>query len=742
MTTYFQPMATGYFKVYGNTDVNKNQFWCCTGSGLENFTKLGDSIYYKKDNNLYVTQYLSSVAEWKEKNIRLTQTTSIPDTDTSEFKVNLTGGKTADMKLYLRIPDWIAREPTVMVNDKKEDVVVSGGYVCLDRQWEDGDTVSIRLPMEVRVYGLPDDDNVFGFKYGPVVLSAELGTEDMDKFSGCGASVMLPGSKIVNGAQAMPKDGKRAVLGTETLSIEDTTVEDFVADINDYLVRADDGDELRFELKGTDQNLTFSAHYRQHTQRYGIYWYFTGNDLDPAEAEARILAQKQEGRTNQVKIDVTKAGYGQYEFDDLHQLWENGSQGTSSDNDLNGMTSRHAVADKDFSYRMAVNKEKDNYIVAKLAKIDNGKTLKITIEGQVIYEEVLNYTGDEDVYEVKIPIPDEIVQKAQTVTVTEGDGNQKNYDVLRICFSGKAGENSARLVEEVYIATGYSNNAAIESLKSDVGTVDYDEVAGTYTVTVPSDTEKVGITTKIADTYGLLYIDGKLVNDSIAQKIRVDNETSALTFKVYAEDHETFTEYIVNIQKEAEPQVDKLPYVDVTEDDWFYDGVYYNYLEKTMTGKDKEHFAPYEDLARAQFAIILHRMNGKPKIEYSNVFRDVPENIWYTDAILWAADTKVVTGYTDSGLFGPSDNINREQMAVMMYRYANYKGYDTGNKADFDSFTDAAKVNGFAKDAMKWAVGNEIITGKDNETVLDPQGNATRAECATIIMRFMEKFGK
>lgn len=77
-----------------------------------------------------------------------------------------------------------------------------------------------------------------------------------------------------------------------------------------------------------------------------------------------------------------------------------------------------------------------------------------------------------------------------------------------------------------------------------------------------------------------------------------------------------------------------------------------------------------------------------------------------------------------------------------MYRYANYKGYDTGNKADFDSFTDAAKVNGFAKDAMKWAVGNEIITGKDNETVLDPQGNATRAECATIIMRFMEKFGK
>lgn len=81
---------------------------------------------------------------------------------------------------------------------------------------------------------------------------------------------MLPGSKIVNGSQAMPKDGKRAVLGTETLSIEETTAEDFIENINEYLVRVDDGDELRFELNGTDQKLVFSAHYRQHTQRYGI----------------------------------------------------------------------------------------------------------------------------------------------------------------------------------------------------------------------------------------------------------------------------------------------------------------------------------------------------------------------------------------------------------------------------------------------------------------------------------------
>ena len=188
--------------------------------------------------------------------------------------------------------------------------------------------------------------------------------------------------------------------------------------------------------------------------------------------------------------------------------------------------------------------------------------------------------------------------------------------------------------------------------------------------------------------------------------------------------------------------INELPYEDVEKTDWYYDAVFYNYLAKTMTGLNDTHFGPDQSLARAQFAIILWRMNDTPEVEYKATFPDVEDNVWYTDAILWAADTKVVTGYTDSGMFGPSDKINREQMAVMMYRYADYKGYDTGNKTDFDKFSDADSVNAFAEEAMKWAVGNGIITGKDNGTKLDPQGNATRAECATIIMRFMEKFEK
>jgi len=200
---------------------------------------------------------------------------------------------------------------------------------------------------------------------------------------------------------------------------------------------------------------------------------------------------------------------------------------------------------------------------------------------------------------------------------------------------------------------------------------------------------------------------------------------------------------VVSVKEEKLPVPPaKLPYVDVKENDWFYDGVYYNYFAETMTGKDETHFAPLENLARAQFAVIIHRMQGEPEMKYTAKFPDVEDEIWYTDAILWAADKKIVNGYSDTGLFGPADNINREQMAVMMYRYAESMGYDVTEKADIGKFEDAASVNAFAEDAMKWAVANGIINGKYEGTKIDPQGNALRGECALIIQRFMEKYEK
>lgn len=158
-----------------------------------------------------------------------------------------------------------------------------------------------------------------------------------------------------------------------------------------------------------------------------------------------------------------------------------------------------------------------------------------------------------------------------------------------------------------------------------------------------------------------------------------------------------------------------------------------------MTGMSDGRFGPGEKLSRAQFATILHRMAGTPAPAYNmGSFPDVPEGQFYTEASVWAREAEVISGYND-GRFGPSDNITREQMAVMMFRYANMLQLDVSERGNLGDFPDASKVSGFAWDALEWAVGKGLITGDQGR--VNPRGTADRAQCATIIMRFMNAYG-
>ena len=189
----------------------------------------------------------------------------------------------------------------------------------------------------------------------------------------------------------------------------------------------------------------------------------------------------------------------------------------------------------------------------------------------------------------------------------------------------------------------------------------------------------------------------------------------------------------------VDPTRPGIPYTDVNEGDWFYEYVYDVYEKELMTGLEKTIFGPNQKLARAQFALILYRMEGQPAVDFTNPFPDVPDDSWYTDAVLWAVKAGVVTGYTGSGKFGPSDDITREQMATMMYRYAKYKNLDVSEEKSLNTFPDGSKVQEFAVDGMEWCVAKGIISGKGEEPkVLDPQGSTIRAECATIISRFVK----
>lgn len=119
-------------------------------------------------------------------------------------------------------------------------------------------------------------------------------------------------------------------------------------------------------------------------------------------------------------------------------------------------------------------------------------------------------------------------------------------------------------------------------------------------------------------------------------------------------------------------------------------------------------------------------------------FPDVSDGLFYTGPAMWAKDSGVISGY-DDGRFGPADEITREQMAVMMFRYANILGLDTSARGDMSGFPDADRVSSFADEAVGWAVGKELIRG--DRGMINPQGTAERAQCATIIMRFLEGYG-
>ena len=185
------------------------------------------------------------------------------------------------------------------------------------------------------------------------------------------------------------------------------------------------------------------------------------------------------------------------------------------------------------------------------------------------------------------------------------------------------------------------------------------------------------------------------------------------------------------------PDIVVNPFTDVSEKDWFYNDAMFVYKNGLMLGTSKTLLSPHGTVTRGMMATILWRMEGSLAPKGENSFTDVEAGMWYTDAITWAAENGIFAGYS-MDKFGPDDPITREQLTAIFYRYADYKGYKLTVTGNLDKFEDADKITDYAKMVMQWAVGNGLIKGKA-ETLLDPQGTATRAEIAAMLHRFIEK---
>ena len=183
-----------------------------------------------------------------------------------------------------------------------------------------------------------------------------------------------------------------------------------------------------------------------------------------------------------------------------------------------------------------------------------------------------------------------------------------------------------------------------------------------------------------------------------------------------------------------------LPFHDVTEGDWFYDAVRYAYENGLMDGVGDSLFAPNSQTTRAQLVTILYRLEGEPEVSGTSGFSDVAAGIWYTDAVAWAAANGIVNGTTDT-TFAPGEDITREQLVTVLYRYAEAKGYDVSARVDLSAYPDANQIQSYAAESVAWAVAEGLIQGFEDNT-LRPAGNATRAQIATILMRFCEGVAK
>lgn len=326
--------------------------------------------------------------------------------------------------------------------------------------------------------------------------------------------------------------------------------------------------------------------------------------------------------------------------------------------------------------------------------------------------------------------------KLDETEVTALDPEGDNYD-----FEGWAFEDNTRY-DSTYAFTADTTLHAVWDRRSSGGSsggsgsssyaVSVSSVSNGSVTVSPKNASK-GATVTITVTPDEGYeLDTLTVTDKDGNNIRLTNAGDGKYTFTMPSSKVTVTANFTAVE-EIPGQVGS--FTDVNTDDWFAEAVQYMLDNEMMNGTSATTFSPSTTTTRGMIVTILYRLEGEPDAAASS-FTDVASNMYYADAINWAAANGIVNGITTT-TFGPDNAITREQMAAILYRYAQYKGYDVTASNDLGRYTDASQISAYATAAMQWANAEGLITG-NTTTTINPIGNATRAEVATILMRFCE----
>lgn len=374
--------------------------------------------------------------------------------------------------------------------------------------------------------------------------------------------------------------------------------------------------------------------------------------------------------------------------------------------------------------------------VTAAPKSSNADVSSVTVAG------VEATAGENNTYTVTLPYGTDVTAGSFVIVTSDAGATvgalTNEGNVWTFTVTAEDGVTSKTYTVTVsFTEAPKSNDAGVSSIT----VAGFKAVAGannSYTVTVP---------------YGTVVKTGSFVIVTRHPRATVSaltNTRNIWSFTVTAEDGVTTAVYTVTVNTAALPEpitpgVDnkkpaskpevKLPFTDVSTSDWFYDDVAFVYKNGLFSGTDSRSFSPNASMTRAMLVTVLYRLEGEPTVTGRSSFTDVRSGAYYEKAVIWAAANGIVTG-TDSTSFSPDAKVTREQLAAILYRYAQYRKLDTDASAKLNSFTDADSVSAYASEALGWAVSEGLINGASGK--LMPKGDATRAQVAAILHRFVK----
>ncbi|HKM83796.1 MAG TPA: beta-L-arabinofuranosidase domain-containing protein [Candidatus Acidoferrum sp.] len=246
---YFFPLAAGYWRAYNSPE---ESFWCCTGTGTEEFAKFSDTIYFHRGSDVYVNQFIPSTLDWKDEGLVIQQVTEFPREQGTTLKIK--SSRPASRTIHVRIPSWTTEDAQVKINGRPLKAVADpGSYLALRRVWQQGDTISITLPMELRQEPLPGADSVSAVLYGPLVLATDLGAGPPDG-----------PSRVIHSGDTTPKNRPAPDPLPKVAATPDTALKEWI--------QVDSPLDLHFEAAGESAKYTLMPMYQIGDQRYSVYW--------------------------------------------------------------------------------------------------------------------------------------------------------------------------------------------------------------------------------------------------------------------------------------------------------------------------------------------------------------------------------------------------------------------------------------------------------------------------------------